>query len=148
MSVLSRRLVRPWLDERRLVAPAKDVRLQRLQEARWISDTIHATDRISILNQTDTQTMPHAENPSPDSLRDPKHDELSTKSFHEMRRGFIKRGLATALLGPAMVSLVRGAEHPTVSNARRNTPHAPSVQDVLGLREVLGPTCRQVLYKS
>lgn len=58
--------------------------------------------------------MPHAENPSPESWRDPPPDESATKSFHEMRRGFIKRGLATALLGPAMASLAKGAEQPAV----------------------------------
>ncbi len=58
------------------------------------------------------------ENNPPSSAHDPKHDELATKSFHEMRRGLIKGGLATALLGPAMVSLARGAETAPVSPAR------------------------------
>ena len=42
------------------------------------------------------------------------HDESATKSFHEMRRNLIKGGLATALLGPAIASLARGAEQPAV----------------------------------
>ena len=59
--------------------------------------------------------MPHAESTSPESFRGPKHDESATKSFHEMRRKFIKGGLATALVGPAIASLAKGSEQPIVS---------------------------------
>ena len=54
--------------------------------------------------------MPNPENKSPASFRDPQPGEFASRSLHETRRAFLKGGLATALLGPAVATRALSAE--------------------------------------